>query len=533
MLIVPAVPGAVARRLFTLSLVLVLAACQAHDHPHDDAEPEVAEPPSIAVTAWSDRHEIFAEFGVPLVGEGSRFATHVSDLLTAEPRRTGPVTYHLSGADGSTREVVDPAPARDGIYTTTLDSPSAGTWQLALEVPTPDGADLIQLGAWTVYADEAARSTAPLPEEVDGISYLKEQQWLLGTRTALVERATLRTQQRAPARIQVAPDRAAEVVPPVAGRLTAPDGGSLPRLGEHVDEGQLLGWVQPPVSEALVGMLNVQADLARLEVAVELTEATAARSRLLHEQDARSARDLEQDEFALRAALAERDGARAALDAYEAAGLRAGSDAAAGPPRFAIRAPLAGYVDEVLAVAGQFVADGAPIVRLVDPSLVHVVAQVRAEELTALDPTHAPSLTLEIPGGEPVSLPADAVRIVHAGLRVDERTGRAPLVFAIENPKLRWRPGTSVALSFSTGNRRDVLNIPSSAVIEEDGASVVFVQLGGETFERRIVGIGLHDGERVEIRSGLAEGERVVSDGAYTVRLASVSSTVPAHGHAH
>jgi multidrug efflux pump subunit AcrA (membrane-fusion protein) len=75
--------------------------------------------------------------------------------------------------------------------------------------------------------------------------------------------------------------------------------------------------------------------------------------------------------------------------------------------------------------------------------------------------------------------------------------------------------------------------VPTTALIEEEGLTVVFVQRGGETFERRVVAVGLTDGDWTEVRSGVAEGERVVSTGAYAVRLASVSTGGPAHGHAH
>jgi multidrug efflux pump subunit AcrA (membrane-fusion protein) len=47
------------------------------------------------------------------------------------------------------------------------------------------------------------------------------------------------------------------------------------------------------------------------------------------------------------------------------------------------------------------------------------------------------------------------------------------------------------------------------------------------------VRLGIRDGDRVEVKEGVAEGERIVSHGAYAVRLASVATAIPAHGHAH
>ena len=70
-------------------------------------------------------------------------------------------------------------------------------------------------------------------------------------------------------------------------------------------------------------------------------------------------------------------------------------------------------------------------------------------------------------------------------------------------------------------------------VVEEDGRPIAFVQVSGETFEKRDLELGIRDGNLIQVLSGVAEGERVVTKGAYAVRLASVSSAIPAHGHVH
>jgi multidrug efflux pump subunit AcrA (membrane-fusion protein) len=61
----------------------------------------------------------------------------------------------------------------------------------------------------------------------------------------------------------------------------------------------------------------------------------------------------------------------------------------------------------------------------------------------------------------------------------------------------------------------------------------VFVQHGGETFERRVVTLGTRTGDLVQVTDGLKPDERVVTKGAYLVRLSSLSTSRPAHGHVH
>jgi multidrug efflux pump subunit AcrA (membrane-fusion protein) len=75
--------------------------------------------------------------------------------------------------------------------------------------------------------------------------------------------------------------------------------------------------------------------------------------------------------------------------------------------------------------------------------------------------------------------------------------------------------------------------VPAAAIVDDAGRPIVFVQREGETFERRAVTVGARSGDLVQILEGVTAGERIVTTGAYLVRLASLSTSVPAHGHVH
>jgi membrane fusion protein, heavy metal efflux system len=77
------------------------------------------------------------------------------------------------------------------------------------------------------------------------------------------------------------------------------------------------------------------------------------------------------------------------------------------------------------------------------------------------------------------------------------------------------------------------LVVPSSALVEEQGAFYLYVQTGGESFQKREVKPGISDGVNVQILSGISEGERVVTKGAFQIKLSSASGALPAHGHEH
>jgi multidrug efflux pump subunit AcrA (membrane-fusion protein) len=75
--------------------------------------------------------------------------------------------------------------------------------------------------------------------------------------------------------------------------------------------------------------------------------------------------------------------------------------------------------------------------------------------------------------------------------------------------------------------------VPESALVDDAGRPIVFVQASGEGFIRRPVKVGIREGGYVEVTEGVFPGERVVVRGAHLVRLATMSSQVPAHGHVH
>ena len=105
--------------------------------------------------------------------------------------------------------------------------------------------------------------------------------------------------------------------------------------------------------------------------------------------------------------------------------------------------------------------------------------------------------------------------------------------FALDNRGPRLRIGQAARLTLFVGDEKSGIAIPESAVVDDGGRPVVFVQTGGESFERRPVRLGGRAEGFVEVISGVEPGERVVSRGAYLVRLAALSTQIPAHGHVH
>jgi multidrug efflux pump subunit AcrA (membrane-fusion protein) len=108
-----------------------------------------------------------------------------------------------------------------------------------------------------------------------------------------------------------------------------------------------------------------------------------------------------------------------------------------------------------------------------------------------------------------------------------------PLTFAFESANENIPLGAVGTLEVGSKQATDALAVPAAAIVEEDGVPIVFVQVSGETYQKRDVTLGVRDGPWIEVKSGIAEGERVATDGAYAILLSTKSGTIPAHGHAH
>ncbi len=108
-----------------------------------------------------------------------------------------------------------------------------------------------------------------------------------------------------------------------------------------------------------------------------------------------------------------------------------------------------------------------------------------------------------------------------------------PLVFGFPNPDGLLLVGMFAEVRVWADDSAEGLAVPVSAIVDEAGQDVVYVMLGGESFERRVLRLRYRDGDYIQVQSGLAAGKRIVTRGAYLVRLAGASPAAAGHGHAH
>ncbi len=123
--------------------------------------------------------------------------------------------------------------------------------------------------------------------------------------------------------------------------------------------------------------------------------------------------------------------------------------------------------------------------------------------------------------------------LVSTGRIVEPETRTVPIRYEVTNPDGLFRAGMFVDVSLETGSVVDAVAVPTDSIVMDGGLPVAFVLVHGEAFQKRVLELGLRDGSFAEVLSGIEQGERVVTDGAYLVKLAAVSPASFGHGHTH
>ena len=486
-----------------------------------------AEMPTLNVTHWTDATELFMEYPPLVTGRSALFAVHLTKLVDFTPVDAGQTRIEFTPeAGGAPKVLVGPRPSRPGAFRVEDVPPTPGRYRWVLVLDAPGLTDRHELGNITVFPDEQAaradtgKNTA---DDAAAIAYLKEQQWTNAFATTRVVEAELRTSIRVPATVHPLPGGEAVVAAPAAGRFTT---AALLSIGTRVRAGQVLGRLDPRLS-AGADRATLEADVAEARAAVEAARVEQGRAEGLLAERAVPARRVEDARRTAAVAEARLRAAEARL-AQRDETLRTGGGAAAGNA-FALRAPIAGRLAEVMATLGASYEEGAPLFRIVRTDRVELEVQVPSADVVLA--RQATGLALEIPG---ISRPLELEpHHVHDSGVIDPMTRALGLQMEIENPGEQLLVGQTGSALLYTRDRRRVPAVPSAAVLMEAGRPYVFIQVGGESFARRFIEIASRDGDLVGIRSGVSPGERVVTRGAYDVQLASAASGLPAEGHVH
>ena len=198
----------------------------------------------------------------------------------------------------------------------------------------------------------------------------------------------------------------------------------------------------------------------------------------------------------------------------------------------AITSPMNGFIKSRLVNDGDYVEIGQPLLNISQNRRLMLKAEV-SERYYQFLPTLT-SAHFKTPYNDKVyTLESLNGKLKSYGRSSDNGSFYLPVIFEFDN-KGDIIPGSYVEVFLLSGNINNVITVPVTALTEEQGSYFVYLQLDKEGYKKQEVTLGVNDGKEVQILSGIKPGDRVVTKGAYQVKLAANSSIIPeGHSHSH
>jgi cobalt-zinc-cadmium efflux system membrane fusion protein len=313
----------------------------------------------------------------------------------------------------------------------------------------------------------------------------------------------------APAELQLNGDRVAMVGPRVAGRVAT----IAVSMGDHVGAGTVLASIDSPDVGSLL------ASYASVQAAESVAQRTYQREKDLFARRISAEREVLAAEAALARATSER---RSVESRLQALGIALPPPGSASPTSvlLPIRSPIQGTVIERNATIGAPVGTDTVLFKLADLSTLWLVAKVPETTMRDISRGDTVTVTVDALPDQPVS-----GRVSYIGATVSDATRTVDVRIDVPNTTSRLKPGMFARAQFATRSAREQavrLLIPQIAVQELKGKRVVFVPRSDGGFDVREVTVGAIIGDHIDILSGLKAGERIVTNGSFTLKSQAV-----------
>ena len=472
-------------------------------HPdHDDHGHEAG---VLSYTLFSNEYELFVEFPALTVGQISNFAAHVTLLSSYKPISEAKLTVSIIQGNKGVRHSVE-APSSPGIFRPALQPKETGTYKMLFDLEGQSGNVRFEIPEIQVYAniEEAAHATEKEVSE-EAISYLKEQAWKSEFATQEVSLQPFYSVIHTSAKVKGQPQSSVALNAQTEGQVNV-----IAVLGQSIKKGGLLAVI---ASSGIENNLNIK--LKESRIGFEKSKADFIRTKPLVEKKVISQKDFLQIESQYK---------QDSLRYFQLANQVSQNG-------FKVLSPIDGYVSIVNVSNGQFVDKSSVIMHIASKNQLLIEAFVNQADFQKVSGVFDANFSFA-DNRESVTLKEINGRLTSNNAFVNENTTRIPVIFSAENNG-KLMPGMFLEAFLKTAKKDSALVVPLSSIIEEQGLYYVFVQTGGESFVKRNVELANKDGIHTEIISGLSVGERIVTKGAYQIKLASMAGDLPLHGHTH
>jgi membrane fusion protein, heavy metal efflux system len=307
-----------------------------------------------------------------------------------------------------------------------------------------------------------------------------------------VETRTIRTSRVFPASVEADVARTVSVLPPLTGRVT----DLKIQIGDEVKKGQRLAVIESG------DLAQAVSDAEKAKAQEQLTLAALQRAQNMTKFGGIAVKDLEQAQSDHAQAKSELDRASYRL---EVIGARA---EVLGDRMLTMTAPIDGTITVLATAPGSYVNDTTQsLMTIANLDQVFITANVPEKDLGFVAKGEDVEVSLRALPGRTITGKVDTVSRV-----LDADTRRTKVRVVLDNPDGKLRPNMFATVElFASAERK--LVVPTSALLINNDAVSVFVEVGPFRFERRSVTTEAEMNDSVVVTSGLEDGDRIVTRG--------------------
>lgn len=475
--------------------------------------------PTRAITQWSEKLEVFIEHQLPTPGKEISFGVHLTDLTDFKPITEGDLELEFI-YDGTGQKTVSRVkhPIRPGIFTPKHKFHETGIYRFGLMLDSLKISEKINLGTIEVYKILPPQNKDE-KKSVDEVTFLKEQQWKIDFKVESINKYIITPTISAPGKIIPATYKMAKISPPLDGKITIDKNIVLPKKGALVQAGDVLALIEPSLSSfSTSDEYQIDLEVENSQTKLKLAQNELERLKKLLEKDAIPKKRLLEAEAAFDITKANYSQALKKKKAFQKIKLQPGTHTQSS--YYYLRAPISGRIVDLKYALGEQVKAGEIIMTVLDDSRVWIEISVFESDINRIKQSTGGYFTFA-DKDKTYDFTEYKGKLIYFGSVIDENTRSVEIIYEIDNSLHEFFVGSYVTTYLNTAETVETLAIPKSAVFDSGGNKVCFVQLEGETFEKRVIELGIEDQEFIQVLAGLKGGEKVIVQGGYAVKLAA------------
>jgi RND family efflux transporter MFP subunit len=459
----------------------------------------------INQTIYSDNFEVYFTSKPFVKGKENKLVVYVTDHSNKFSPYTESinVTYKENGNNTQNKKL---SKSINNSYNLSITPSNDGNGTLIFLI----GEDEIATDNFKIYTDEhSAEEVGHHDLGPTEVSYKKSQLWNINFATQVAIPTTFNEVTATSGEIKSAPGDEVIVSAKSSGIVVFSQEGMV--IGKPISKGSGMFII----SNSDISVDNIDTKFQQAKVSLELAKVNYERNQDLIKDQIISQKELLDSKAAY-------DNAQIDYNThaknYSKGGIKVSSS-------------IQGYLKNLLVSEGQFVEVGMPLATISQNKKLLIEADITQKDFSKMKSFK--SATFKMVGSDKL-YHTDSLNgsILSIGTSINPEHPFIPISMEVDNVG-DLISGAMVEVFLHAASIQNVLTLPRTALLEEQGIYSVFVQINGETFKKQEVQLGATDGKKIVILDGIKSGDRVVTQGVYQLKLAMSSGSLPAHSHEH